>query len=107
MSRKTTTKMTAKRTSRKSPGKRMTWTWVLIMFLFISELLFYTYCRVQCVQVGIAISTERGRQRELTALQNSLKIELARLKAPERISVIARKNLGLGMPDPAQIIMVP
>ena len=32
---------------------------------------------------------------------------LARLKAPERISVIARKNLGLGMPDPAQIIMVP
>jgi cell division protein FtsL len=91
----------------KHPGKRMTWTWVLVLVLFITELLFYTYCRVQFVQVGIAISTQREKQKELTALQNSLKIELARLKAPERISVIARKNLGLGMPDPAQIIMVP
>ena len=99
--------MAVKSKSKKGTAKRMPWTWVLIMSLFIAELLFYTYCRVQCVQVGIAISTERSRQRELTALQNSLKIELARLKAPERISVIARKNLGLGMPDPAQIIMVP
>ena len=99
--------MAAKPKSKKSRGKRMPWTWVMIMSLFIAELLFYTYCRVQCVQVGIAISTERNRQRELTALQNTLKIELARLKAPERISVIARENLGLGMPDPAQIIMVP
>lgn len=80
---------------------------MMILFLFIAELFFYTYCRVQCVQVGIAISAQRGRQQELTALQNRLKIELARLKAPERISVIARKNLGLGMPDPAQIILVP
>ena len=82
-------------------------TWIMILFLFIGELLFYTYCRVQCVQTGIAISSERRKQAELNALQNSLKIELARLKAPERISVIARKNLGLGMPDPAQIILVP
>ncbi len=79
----------------------------MILFLFIGELLFYTYCRVQCVQTGIAISAERRKQEELVALQNSLKIELARLKAPERISVIARKTLGLGMPDPAQIILVP
>jgi cell division protein FtsL len=85
----------------------MTWTWVMVLFLFIAELLFSAYCRVQCVQVGIAISSERNKQRELAALQNSLKIELARLKAPERISIIARKNLGLGMPDPAQIVLVP
>ena len=79
----------------------------MILSLFIAELLFYTYCRVQSVQVGIAISSERHKQQELIALQNSLKIELARLKAPERISVIAHRNLGLGMPDPAQIILVP
>jgi cell division protein FtsL len=99
--------MTAKRKTKKKTDKRMTWTWVMILFLFIGELLFSVYCRVQCVQVGIAISSERSKQRELAALQNSLKIELARLKAPERVSIIARKNLGLGMPDSAQIILVP
>lgn len=99
--------MAAERKTKKSADRRMTWTWVMILFLFIAELLFSAYCRVQCVQVGIAISSERSKQKELAALQNSLKIELARLKAPERISIIARKNLGLGMPDPDQIILVP
>ncbi len=99
--------MAAKGKTKNSSARRVPWTWMMILFLFIAELFFYTYCRVQCVQVGIAISAQRGRQQELTALQNRLKIELARLKAPERISVIARKNLGLGMPDPAQIILVP
>ena len=99
--------MTAKDKIKKSTAKRMTCLWVMVLFLFIGELLFYTYCRVQCVQAGIAISAEHRKQEELIALQNSLKIELARLRAPERISVIARKTLGLGMPDPAQIILVP
>ena len=99
--------MAAGQKTKKSVDRRMTWTWVMILFLFIGELLFSVYCRVQCVQVGIAISSERNKQSELVALQNSLKIELARLKAPERISIIARKNLGLGMPDPAQIVLVP
>ncbi len=81
--------------------------WGFILTLFIGELLFYTWCRVQCTQAGIAISTERRKQQELTTLANSLKIELARLKAPERISYIARHNLGLDLPDPKQTIMVP
>lgn len=85
----------------------MTWIWALILVLFIGELLFYTWCRVQCVQVGIAISAERSKAEELRTLQNSLKIELARLKAPERISYIARKKLGLDMPEPSKTIMVP
>ena len=99
--------MAAKRKTKNNSDRRMTWTWVMVLFLFIAELLFSAYCRVQCVQVGIAISSERNKQKELTALQNSLKIELARLKAPERISIIARGKLGLGMPDPAQIVLVP
>ena len=99
--------MAAKGKTKKNATRKVPWTWVMMLFLFIAELLFYTYCRVQCVQVGIAISAQRSKQQELTALQNSLKIEMARLKAPERISIIARKNLGLEMPDPAQIIVVP
>lgn len=85
----------------------MTWVWALTLTLFFGELLFYTWCRVQCVQTGIAISAERRKEKELKTLQNSLKIELARLKAPERISYIARKKLGLDMPEPSKTIMVP
>ncbi len=91
----------------KTTGRRLTGVWALVLALFMVELLFYTWCRVQCVQVGISISAERNRQQELGDRQNSLKIELARLKAPERISYIARKKMGLIMPDSRQTIMVP
>lgn len=73
----------------------------------MTELFFYTWCRVQCVQVGLSLSAERRKQQELRTLENSLKIELARLKAPERIMRIAHKDLGLRIPGPKQTIMVP
>lgn len=100
--------MAPRRNTKKKPSaKKMTGVWIFILALFMGELLFYTWCRVQCVQVGIAISAERRKAEELNTLRNSLKIELARLKAPERISYIARKKLGLDMPEPSKTIMVP
>jgi cell division protein FtsL len=97
--------------SRRGTNRRLKgWTaaiWVAMLSLFIGELLFYTWCRVQCVQAGYAIANESRKQQELRAFQNSLKIELARLKAPENISRIAREQLALGMPDARQIIVVP
>jgi cell division protein FtsL len=100
--------MALRRNTKKKPwAKKMTGVWIFILALFMGELLFYTWCRVQCVQVGIAISAERRKAEELNTLRNSLKIELARLKAPERISYIARKKLGLDMPEPSKTIMVP
>jgi cell division protein FtsL len=99
--------MAANRKQKKTAAQRRTWVWGLILTLFIGEMLFYTWCRVQCTQAGIAISAERRKGQELATLANSLKIELARLKAPERISYIAKHNLGLRMPDPGQTILVP
>jgi cell division protein FtsL len=40
-------------------------------------------------------------------LQNNLKIELARLKSPQRITKIARDHLGLVVPKPEQTIVMP
>ncbi len=81
--------------------------WLTIMVLFIAELFFYTWCRVQYTQVGYDISDEADGQRSLLALQQNLKIELARLKSPERIEKIARQRLGLMTPTEEQIIIVP
>jgi cell division protein FtsL len=99
--------MAKKSDAKKQPAKKITWIWAMLLVLFIGELFFYTYCRVQCREVGMAISAERRKEAELKSMRNSLKIELARLKAPERISYIARKKLGLEMPEPSKTIMVP
>ena len=81
--------------------------WALIMGIFIVELLVYTWFRVQCTQVGYEINRATETQKRQIALQNSLKIELARLKSPERIVRIATDNLNLVMPQPEQIMSLP
>jgi cell division protein FtsL len=98
----------ATRTKVSRPGRRkQVAIWALVLSLVITELLFYTWCRVQCVNTGYLIAQESRKQQELAKFQNNLKIELARLKAPETISRIARNKLSLAMPDPQQIVVVP
>ncbi|MBL7178706.1 MAG: cell division protein FtsL [Pseudomonadota bacterium] len=81
--------------------------WIILLLFFISELFLYTWCRVQCVAIGYEISKIAYRQKEITALRNNLKIELASLKSPARIAEIAKSRLGLTMPTPEQLILIP
>ncbi len=85
----------------------MTGLWFLIMSVFILELFFYTWCRVQNVSFGYEISNGINHQKKLVAFQNNLKIELARLKSPERITQIAKQQLGLVMPTAEKTILLP
>lgn len=86
---------------------RLTGTWMIFLLIFISQLLFYTWCRVQCIRIGYEIAREAENYQQLQAIQNRMKIELERLRSPERISGIARKQLGLISPEPHQIIEIP
>ena len=81
--------------------------YLAIMAVFIGELLFYTWCRVQCVQIRYDIADQINEQDSLDALQDNLKIELARLKSPKRIAKIARDRLGLIMPTSKQTMVLP
>jgi len=81
--------------------------WLMMMGIFIGELLFYTWCRVQCIQVKYVISQQTERQQRLTTLRDNLKIELAHLKSPQRITTIAQSQLGLIKPKPKQMILMP
>ena len=85
---------------------KVTIAWLVLMFAFIAELLFYTWCRVQYVRVKYEIQEQTTRIRKLSAMQDNLKIELARLKSPQRISKIAREQLGLVRPSPKQTIIL-
>ena len=86
---------------------KLTGLWICVMSIFISELLFYTWCRVQNVRYGYEISSEINDRNKLKAYQNNLKIELARLKSPERIACIAREQLGLMTPTAKKTILMP
>jgi len=77
------------------------------MVIFISELLLYTWCRVQNVELGYAISQLTQTHNKRITIQNNLKIEFARLKSPNRIVNIATNRLGLIMPTSKQIIIIP
>ena len=80
---------------------------LIFMGLFIGELLFYTWCRVQSIQVRYEISELTAKQQRQVMMQDNLKIELARLKSPQRIAKIAKQQLGLILPTNKQLILVP
>jgi cell division protein FtsL len=77
------------------------------MVLFFVEALFYVWCRVQCVNAGYGIDRETRRHQTLLKERNTLRIEMARLKSPERIRTIARTRLGLVMPNAQQTVKLP
>ena len=79
----------------------------ILLAIFIFELLLYTWCRVQSTEAGYKIAEEIENHRRLVTIQNSLKIELAQLRSPERIAKIAKKQLGLSMPKPDQMFIIP
>lgn len=81
-------------------------TWILLMTLFVMQLLVYTWCRVQCVRVGYEIARETDDYQKLMGIQNTLKIELERLRSPQRIAGIAQYQLGLVTPASQQIRMI-
>lgn len=97
-----------RRKKKKRPANpRRVLLWTTLLVVFIAELLFYTWCRVQCTGIGYEITEADRTRQNLMTLQNQLKIELAHLKSPERIETIARNRLGLTMPRPEQTVVLP
>lgn len=80
---------------------------LLFILLFLGELFAYAWCRVQCVKTGYAISNITDKNKRLIALGENLSIEFERLKSPNRIATIAKEQLGLMIPEPEQIVIVP
>ncbi len=80
---------------------------LFLMFVFIGELLFSAWCRDQSRQINSDIIKQTQKAERLSAMQDNLKIELARLKSPRRIAKIARDRLGLITPTPKQTIVIP
>ncbi|MDY6823683.1 MAG: cell division protein FtsL [Thermodesulfobacteriota bacterium] len=96
-----------KKASTRTADNRVIALWIVIMLMFIGEVFFYAWCRVQCVRLQYDIGRQTARVETLAAEQKDLRIELARLKSPARIMTIAKKKLGLIMPASDQVVVVP
>lgn len=87
-------------------GKRFTGVWLIFIAVFVIELFAYAWCRVESTQVGYAIEEELRLRERQTAARKNLVIELAHLKAPDRIERLGRE-LGLAPPTTEQIQVTP
>ncbi len=79
----------------------------IIMALFVMELFFCTWCRVQSRYYRYEINRKKAEQQELIKVQRSYRVEIERLKAPDRLGKIAREKLGLRPPSSGQVIVLP
>jgi cell division protein FtsL len=65
--------------------------------------MFYIYQHFRCIDLSFQLEEVKARQVEAASLNSSLKLEIASLRNPMRIDVIARRQLGLTEPLPMQV----
>jgi hypothetical protein len=63
----------------------------------------YIFQHFRCIDLSFQLEDVKGRQAEAASLNSSLKLEIAGLRNPMRIDVIARRQLGLTEPLPTQV----
>jgi cell division protein FtsL len=63
----------------------------------------YIYQHFRCIDLSFQLEEVKSKQIEAASLNSSLKLEIASLRNPMRIDVIARRQLGLTEPLPTQV----
>jgi cell division protein FtsL len=64
--------------------------------------LLYIYQHFKCIDLSFQLEAARAERVEASALNSSLKLEIAGLSNPKRIDMIARRQLGLTETLPSQ-----
>jgi len=65
--------------------------------------LFYIFQHFKCIDLSFQLEDLKAKQAQATQLNSELRLEIANLRDPMRIDVIARKQLGLTEPLPTQM----
>jgi cell division protein FtsL len=65
--------------------------------------LFYIFQHFRCIDLSFELEDLKAQQAKTASLNSELKLEIANLRDPMRIDVIARRQLGLTQPLPIQV----
>jgi cell division protein FtsL len=72
--------------------------------LLVAASLLCVWSRIEVVRQGYDNAAAAKQLKELTAEQEDLRVQAARLRSPDRIEAIAKEKLGMLFPKPEQII---
>lgn len=79
---------------------------VAIGVILLSAIMVFLWCRMKVVNTGYEILKASAEKKALIEKNQRLRIELGRLKSPERIERAARAELGLVYPASERIVTV-
>ncbi len=65
--------------------------------------MFYVYQHFRCIDLSFQLEDMKSKTIQAQALNSKLKLEIAYLRDPHRIDVIARRQLGLTQPTANQV----
>lgn len=80
--------------------------WVGLGALCLGFVLLYGWQHFHCIQLSYELEDLKAQQGQATTLNSQLRLEIAGLRNPMRIDVIARRQLGLTEPVPGQVEIV-
>jgi cell division protein FtsB len=86
------------------PAKlRNLWRTVALGSLVAAFFMLYIFQHFRCIDLSFQLEDLKGQQTKAAALNSELKLEIAGLRDPMRIDVIARRRLGLTEPLPTHV----
>ena len=80
---------------------------LLMLICFMGTGLGYVWSNFERTQIGYDLSQLKKEEMRLQELNQKLKLELATLKSPQNLELLAVRKLGLKAPTPAQIVLLP
>lgn len=95
-----------KKTAKKEMDYRFAAVMFLFLFIFLGQFYCFAWSSTMHRDLGYAITNLSAEYKDLLAKQKNLKIEVAVLKAPQRIERIAKAKMGLKSPSQNQIITI-
>ncbi|QOX77901.1 cell division protein FtsL [Trichlorobacter lovleyi] len=84
----------------------------IVKFLMVCMLLltvvsiFHVWSRFRLIELNLQIGEASRQLKDLEQEQKQLKLEAESLKTPARIEVIAKRDLGMTVPQDQQVILV-
>ncbi len=82
---------------------RSLWRTVALGSIVAAFFMLYIFQHFRCIDLSFQLEDLKSQQVKAASLNSELKLEIAGLRDPMRIDVIARRRLGLTEPLPSQV----
>jgi cell division protein FtsL len=81
-------------------------TWIFIATILMTVLLIYVWSHIHMTELEYQVARELSSREQFAEEQAKLKVELATLKSPHRIEIIAIEKLQMTYPGREQVILL-